>query len=213
MEKINKIGHRGAKAHLAENTLESIEKAISLGVDMIEIDVHRCATGELFVIHDFTLDRTTNGSGEVAKKSSTEMQSFLIEDRFKIPTLQEVLDLIENKCLINIELKGRNTAKAVSEIIQHKVEKEHWEYGNFLVSSFQNEPVASKVAVAAEVGLGGELRSVPAGGRRAGDARRLGLTKCLLALPPDETVAREEKAIGCYHVSTVQEAVDMAIVS
>lgn len=82
-----------------------------------------------------------------------------------------------------------------------------------LVSSFQNEPVASTIAVAAEVGLGGELRSVPAGGRRAGDARRLGLTKCLLAPPPDASVAREEKAIGCCHVSTVQEAVDIAIVT
>lgn len=174
MEKINKIGHRGAKAHLAENTLESIEKAISLGVDMIEIDVHRCATGELFVIHDFTLDRTTNGSGEIAKKSSAEMQSFLIEEQFKIPTLHEVLDLIENKCQINIELKGRNTARAVSEIIQHKVEKQNWEYGNFLVSSFQKNElfevkkinsriplaVLSKASVPEAIELGKKLDAV-----------------------------------------------------
>ncbi|WP_339650122.1 glycerophosphodiester phosphodiesterase family protein, partial [uncultured Salegentibacter sp.] len=74
-----KIGHRGAKGHLAENTLESIQKALDFGVDAIEIDAHRCKTGELVIIHDFTLDRTTNGSGEIAKKSLAELQALKIE--------------------------------------------------------------------------------------------------------------------------------------
>ena len=60
-----KIGNRGAKGHMAENTLESIKKALALGVDGIDIDVHRCASGQLVVFHDFTLDRMTNGTGEV----------------------------------------------------------------------------------------------------------------------------------------------------
>ncbi|WP_026914011.1 glycerophosphodiester phosphodiesterase [Christiangramia portivictoriae] len=174
MGKINKIGHRGAKAHLAENTLESIAKAIDLGVDMIEIDVHRCASGELYVIHDFTLDRTTDGSGEIAKKTSSQLQEMLIEERFRIPTLLQVLELIENKCQINIELKGRNTARAVSEIIKDKVEKENWEYGSFLVSSFQKNElfevrkinsriplaVLSKASVPEAIELGKKLDAV-----------------------------------------------------
>ncbi|SKB48542.1 glycerophosphoryl diester phosphodiesterase [Salegentibacter salinarum] len=132
-----KIGHRGAKGHLAENTLESIQKALDFGVDAIEIDVHRCKTGELVVIHDFTLDRTTNGSGEIAKKSLDELKSFKVEDKFEIPLLIEVLDLIEGKYTINVELKGLNTAAATSEIIKQYISERNWKYEDFIVSSFQ----------------------------------------------------------------------------
>lgn len=132
-----KIGHRGAKAHLAENTLESIQKALDFGVDMIEIDVHKCTSGDLWVIHDFTLDRTTNGSGEIAKKSSEELEKLKIEGKYKIPLLTEVLDLIEGKCLINIELKGLNTAEPVCKLVKEKVTSGSWKYSDFIISSFQ----------------------------------------------------------------------------
>ncbi|HSP12111.1 MAG TPA: glycerophosphodiester phosphodiesterase family protein, partial [Salegentibacter sp.] len=137
MKSILKIGHRGAKGLLAENTLESIQKAIDLGVDAIEIDVHRCLSGEIVVIHDFTLDRTTNGSGEVAKKNWQDLKSLKVEGQYQIPLLTEVLDLIEGKCSINIELKGLNTAAGTSEIIQKYIAKGNWEYQDFIVSSFQ----------------------------------------------------------------------------
>lgn len=132
-----KIGHRGAKGHLAENTLESIQKALSFKVDAIEIDVHRCKTGELVVIHDFTLDRTTNGSGEVAKKSLAEIKALKVEDEFEIPLLTEVLDFIQGKCTINIELKGLNTATATAGIIKKYIAEKNWNYEDFIVSSFQ----------------------------------------------------------------------------
>jgi len=137
MSEIFKIGHRGAKAHLAENTLESIQKALDFKVDAIEIDVHRCKTGELVVIHDFTLDRTTNGSGEIAKKTLAELKSLKVEEKFEIPLLTEVLDLIEGKCTINIELKGLNTASETSEIIKKYLAEKNWKYEDFIVSSFQ----------------------------------------------------------------------------
>lgn len=132
-----KIGHRGAKGYFAENTLESIQKALNFGVDAIEIDVHRCKTGELVVIHDFTLDRTTNGSGEVAKKTLSEIKGLNVEDEFGIPLLTEVLDFIEGKCTINIELKGLNTATATAKIIKKYVAEKNWTYKDFIVSSFQ----------------------------------------------------------------------------
>ncbi len=137
MNNFLKIGHRGAKGHLAENTLESIQKALDIGVDMIEIDVHKCASGELWVIHDFTLDRTTDGSGEIAKKPAEVIRKLRIEGRYKIPLLTEVLDLIEGKCLINIELKGLNTAAPVSELVKEKVKGGKWLYSDFIISSFQ----------------------------------------------------------------------------
>lgn len=137
MEKFLKIGHRGAKGHLAENTLESIAEALKFKVDAIEIDVHQCKTGELVVIHDFTLDRTTNGSGEVAKRTWTELKQLRVEGHYKIPLLTEVLELIEGRCDINIELKGLNTAKGTAQIIKDLVETRNWNYNNFIVSSFQ----------------------------------------------------------------------------
>ncbi|UBZ07753.1 glycerophosphodiester phosphodiesterase [Salegentibacter mishustinae] len=149
-----KIGHRGAKGHLAENTLESIQKALSFGVDAIEIDVHRCKTGELVVIHDFTLDRTTNGSGEVAKKSLTEIKALKVENEFEIPLLTEVLDFIEGKCTINIELKGLNTATATAKIIKKYIAEKNWTYKDFIVSSFQKNELFQMRKLDEKVALG-----------------------------------------------------------
>lgn len=137
MKPILKIGHRGAKGYLAENTLESIDKALQLGVDAVEIDVHRCNSGELVVIHDFTLDRTTNGSGEIAKRDWEVLKRLTVEGEYKLPLLQDVLDLIEGRCKINIELKGLNTAEGTARIIKEYIRDRAWEYSDFIVSSFQ----------------------------------------------------------------------------
>jgi len=137
--KILKIGHRGAKGHVTENTLESIQKALDLGVDGVEIDVHLCASGELVVFHDFTVDRMTDGSGEISNFSLKELKKLKVKSRFQIPTLSQVLLLVNNKCLVNIELKGLNTAKEACRLIEFFVTKKDWEYNNFLVSSFQED--------------------------------------------------------------------------
>jgi glycerophosphoryl diester phosphodiesterase len=168
-----KIGHRGAKAHVAENTLESISKALEFKVDAIEIDVHRCQTGELVVIHDFTLDRTTNGSGEVCRKDLKELQELLVEGKYRIPLLTEVLDLISGKCTINIELKGSNTAEEACKTIQQHIKKNGWKYEDFIVSSFQQNElyrvyhcdpeiplgVLSKASVAEAIELGNKIKA------------------------------------------------------
>lgn len=168
-----KIGHRGAKGHVAENTLESIQKAMQIGVDSIEVDVHKCASGELWVIHDFTLDRTTDGSGEIAKKPASVIRELKVEGYYRIPLLTEVLDLIEGKCDINIELKGLNTAEGVCKIVKECIESGKWEYSNFLISSFQKNElfqvrqfdeqvpigVLSKASVPEAIELGKQLNA------------------------------------------------------
>ena len=136
---ILKIGHRGAKGHLAENTLESIKKALELGVDGIEIDVHRCASGQLVVFHDFTLDRMTNGTGEVSKHTLKQLKQVEVKGHCQIPTLSEVLTFVNNRCLLNIELKGHDTAEEASRLIDFFVDKKGWDYKNIIVSSFQKE--------------------------------------------------------------------------
>lgn len=139
MAAILKIGHRGAKAHSPENTMDSFMKALDMGVDGIELDVHVCATGELVVIHDFTVDRTTNGSGEVHKMTLSELKKLRIDEKHSIPMLDEVLALVNRKCLVNIEMKGRHTAKPVSDFVDKYVKERGWSYDDFIVSSFQRE--------------------------------------------------------------------------
>jgi glycerophosphoryl diester phosphodiesterase len=151
---ILKMGHRGAKGYVAENTIESIQKALDFGVDGIEIDVHLCASGELVVFHDFTLDRMTNGTGEVSKLSLSELKELKVANEFQIPTLEEVLNLIDKKYLLNIELKGKNTASKSVEIIQYYVQNKGWNYNNFIVSSFQHHELEAVFNLDKNIPLG-----------------------------------------------------------
>ncbi|WP_242084378.1 glycerophosphodiester phosphodiesterase [Aestuariivivens sediminis] len=133
-----KMGHRGAMAYVAENTLESIEKALKYGIDGVEVDVHLCKSGELVVFHDFTLDRMTDGHGAISKRSLKELKHLKVNGKYSIPTLDEVLDLVGKNHVVNIELKGKNTASKTCETIQYYIKTKGWKYSNFLVSSFQH---------------------------------------------------------------------------
>ncbi len=127
---MKKIGHRGASGYEPENTLIAFQKAIDLNVDGIELDVHLSSDGELIVIHDETIDRTTNGKGAVNQLTSLELK------KYGIPTLIEVLDLVNQKCFVNIELKGIGTAKPVNNLINNYISDKKWKINDFLVSGF-----------------------------------------------------------------------------
>jgi glycerophosphoryl diester phosphodiesterase len=131
-----KIGHRGAKGFVSENTLPSFQKAMEIGVDGIELDVRLTADGELVVIHDEAIDRTTNGNGLVSQFSLKELKAFRINSTLEIPTLREVLNIIDKKCFINIELKEYETADKVVALINEFIIYKNWNYSRFLVSSF-----------------------------------------------------------------------------
>ena len=130
------IGHRGAKGHAPENTLISFQKALDIGVDGIELDVHLSADDQIIVIHDETVNRTTNGNGFVNQLSLQELKALRIADAHQIPTLAEVLDLVDRKIVINIELKGKHTAKPVLTLIEKYIATKNWNYNSFLISSF-----------------------------------------------------------------------------
>lgn len=151
---ILKIGHRGAKGHEPENTLASFSKALEFGVDGLELDVHVCATGELVVIHDFTVDRVTNGTGEVHKMTLSQLKELVIDPNHTIPTLDEVYSLINKRCFVNIEMKGRHTAKQVSDFIDNYVQNKGYNYSDFLVSSFQHEELDALCKINTKVALG-----------------------------------------------------------
>lgn len=136
---IQSFGHRGAKGYVSENTLASFQKALDLNAYGIELDVHVCASGELVVFHDFTLDRITNGSGEIHNFSLEELKKLKVDGVFEIPTLEEVLNLINRKCKVNVELKGHDTAKPALQIIEKYIQDNNWKMENFIVSSFQRD--------------------------------------------------------------------------
>ena len=112
------MGHRGAAALEPENTLLSISRAMEVGVDAVEIDVRLSKDKEIVVIHDSTVDRTTNGTGPVAGYALKEIKKLDAGKGETIPTLQEVVDLIGNKVTLVIELKEEGTEKGVVELIQ-----------------------------------------------------------------------------------------------
>jgi glycerophosphoryl diester phosphodiesterase len=148
-----KIAHRGAKAYEPENTLQAFQKALDLNSDGIELDVHLSADKHIIVIHDETIDRTTNGKGLVNDFTLAELKSFLIDGKYQIPTLNEVFDLVDKRCLINIELKGLGTAPKVVALIEEYISKKNWNYDHFIISSFdwnmleETSNLNSKIAV------------------------------------------------------------------
>ena len=133
------IGHRGAMGHETENTLASIQKALDLNVDMIEIDVFKISSGEIVVFHDEKIDRLTNGSGDIESLDLEALKNLTVEGNHKIPLLSEVLDVINHKVPLNIELKGPGTSEGVIHIINSYMENEGWTLDDFLISSFNWE--------------------------------------------------------------------------
>lgn len=98
--------HRGSRGHYPENTILAFKKAIEEKVKGIELDVHLTKDSELVIIHDETLERTTNGLGYVKDKTLQELKALDAGCKEKIPTLLEVLELLNGSDVeLNIELK------------------------------------------------------------------------------------------------------------
>jgi glycerophosphoryl diester phosphodiesterase len=102
------IGHRGARAQQPENTLRALEEGIRCA-DFVEIDLRRSRDGELVVMHDPTVDRTTNGTGPVGALSLTELKRLDAGKGERIPAFQEVLDLVRGRCGLLAEIKEPGT--------------------------------------------------------------------------------------------------------
>jgi len=111
------IAHRGAARLAPENTLAAFRLAADLGADAVELDARLTADGEVVVLHDKLLDRTTNGSGPVSQRTRHELQALDAGARFspdfageRIPTLDQVFEAVGSRLLINVELKNYDSA-------------------------------------------------------------------------------------------------------
>ncbi len=152
------IGHRGAMGHVTENTLASVQKALDMEVDGIEIDVFKIASGETVVFHDNTVDRLTDGSGKIEDYDLFNLKKLTLHGNHHIPLLEDVLKLIDNRVRLNIELKGAGTSKGVDSIMDHFIREQGWSPENFLISSFnwdelrEMRKINPNVAIAVLVG-------------------------------------------------------------
>ncbi|WP_281763562.1 glycerophosphodiester phosphodiesterase [Neptunitalea lumnitzerae] len=131
------IGHRGAMGYATENTLASIQKALDFSVDAIEIDVYKIKSGELVVFHDNNVQRLTGTDSTIEDFTFEELQKLTVKGGHKIPTLQQVMDLIGTKCRLNIELKGANTAKDSYQVVIDYIANKGWTKEQVIFSSFR----------------------------------------------------------------------------
>ncbi len=164
------IGHRGAAGTHPENTLGSIEAAIRAGADWIEIDIRR-VDGELIVLHDERLERTTNGRGSVYGLSLGELRLLDAGAGECIPLLTEVLDCIAARCGLNIEIKQADIAPALAAVLDEVLHARPAWRGKIMVSSFLREPMQ---AFAQLKPAGVELAALS--DRKAGEAQAFALT-------------------------------------
>ena len=114
------MGHRGAPADEPENTLRSFRRALAVGVAAVELDVQLTKDGRLAVIHDETLDRTTNGKGRVKDFTLAELQQLDAGRGEPIPSLWEVFDLVQGKAHLVVELKQPEAADALRRFFQER---------------------------------------------------------------------------------------------
>ncbi len=147
MRRVLRIGHRGAAGHGPENTLAAIQKGIALGVDFVEIDLRRTADGVLVVLHDETVNRTTNGKGRVDRLSLQEVKKFNAGNGEHIPTLKEVLKVAAGEAGLMLELKVKGMAQQTVEVVREAGFRDPVIYASFLHDELQHvrtvEPEAS----------------------------------------------------------------------
>jgi len=121
LTKVLVIAHRGASGYEPENTLRSVEKALELGADMVEVDVHVSRDGYIVVIHDARLERTTNGKGYVKDLTLEELKKLDAGLGEQIPTLEEVIQLVKGKARLVVEIKVPGTEKRVLQEIKENL--------------------------------------------------------------------------------------------
>lgn len=155
------LGHRGASGYAPENTLEAFKLAMDMGADGFELDVHLSKDGELVVIHDETVDRTTNGTGFVGEMTLAELKALDASNHkegyqgAKIPTLAEVYDLIrDTDHIVNVEIKTDNIFYPQLEEKVLALEKEKGMEGRVVYSSFNHYTVKKIRALAPDAQIG-----------------------------------------------------------
>ena len=156
------FAHRGWSGKYPENTMLAFQKAVELGVDGIELDVHMTKDGELVIIHDEKVDRTCNGTGKVKDMTLAELKELDASAGFpgvygvnRIPTLREYMELVKDEPLVtNLELKTNiYDYEGLCEKVYDMI-KEYNYQDRVIISSFNHYTVMRMKALAPELKYG-----------------------------------------------------------
>ena len=173
------IAHRGASSYAPENTLAAFDLALGMGARHIEFDVQSTLDGHIVVIHDDTVDRTTDGTGPVAGYTLAALRSLDAGPRFgvafagsRIPLIEEVLERYRGRARLHVELKGRS-----SDLTQRTVDliRRHGMAGEVTITSFQRMRLEETRDYAPELPTGWLVREMT--DATITEARALGLTQ------------------------------------
>lgn len=155
------MAHRGASGNAPENTMAAFQLAVDEGADGIELDVHLSKDGEIVVIHDDTLNRTTNGTGNVHEKDLAELKTYdagsWFDPKFseeRIPLLQEVIDILPESVFLNIEIKNSPIVHTgIEQKLVDLLEKNN-RLNDTIISSFDHESLYTIKKLAPELKIG-----------------------------------------------------------
>ncbi|ANX05136.1 hypothetical protein PG2T_13735 [Immundisolibacter cernigliae] len=203
-----RIAHRGASSEAPENTLAAIRRAIDLGTPWVEVDVQACADG-LVVIHDETLERTTNGHGAVADQPLAALRALDAGHGERIPLPGEVLDLCCGRCGVNLELKGPGVAPLLLPLLREALAG-GWSSRDLLASSFDWTQLATLRTTLPRLPLGVLTEQVTGPACAAARAVQASVIGCALEYVDAAAVGAAHGA-GCrLWVFTVNSADDAA---
>jgi len=196
------IAHRGASAEAPENTLAAFRRAVELGAHAVELDVHLVERTPV-VIHDADLARTTNGRGPLAASTLAALRRLDAGAGERVPLLAEVLDALEGRIAINIELKGAGTGAAVVDLLHRR----GTDPAGVLLSSFEPRELAAAAAAGAEMPRGLLVHRLRRRLDPVAHARRLGASALHVAakLVSDALLARARRAALPLLVYTVND--------
>jgi glycerophosphoryl diester phosphodiesterase len=154
------FAHRGASADAPENTLLAVDTALAQQADGIEIDVHQLGN-DLVVIHDRWVSRTTNGNRPLSEYTIEELQTLDAGQGQFVPTLWQVLQLIQGQCLINIEVKGVHDVSLVDVCIKKAVNQLNFKFEQFIISSFNHHLLLAFKSIAPTIKIGALTACTP----------------------------------------------------
>lgn len=158
------IAHRGGpqfvQSTLPENSLAAIARALELGVYAVEIDIFQIA-GELFVTHDRRLGRVSSGRGIITEQPLAYLREQRLENGEPIPTLQQVLELVGDKALLNIEIKGANSVPTLGKVLQEYVSSHQGSYEQYLISSFDHQQLLQCLQQLPQIKRGVLIEGIP----------------------------------------------------
>ena len=198
------IAHRGDSSRALENSLEALRLALSLSVDMVEIDIRKSMDDELYVMHDKHTGRTSDKNVDIEKSRSDEISRVKLKNGEHIPTLKDVLSLFTGNVGLNLEIKSEGAGRLAAEHLRDSGYR-----GPVLISSFLEKEILAVRGVAPFISISGIFDTFTVQNLTAYCAKRYSLISLR-----KKTVSRE-LIIACHdhgikiYVWTVDDQADM----